>query len=816
MVDSSDSSEFSAVSRKQYYEKYDETEDYIAGAKSDKVKNKQEVHEVPTVRKTRTHAWEKHQNYFDSDEAVLTYFESLKIHNELFISRDPQLKNKKLKPGTDRVLSNPDVSHHFWHFECKNGLKRKPLGKGKHKTHTKKLNCLAYLKFKLSDDGRNYKLDEINYHKSHHYLLQACVPVGKSKLSNENKQFIETHTSTGGKNCRILSELRKQGVNFGRREVANANYTIKKSISTDVSLIQEIFSEKDATYEIKTDENGALLGLFFCTPNMKRMSAGWPELLMIDSTFGMLDVAYPVVFAGIVDGNGATEIIGVAIIPHEDEETYSWSLESIFKHQPGFEKIRAFMSDKDFAMRKVFKEYPNAKSYICTIENSLDNFIQPASKETLVSVSSVMSKKKRQFNPSSDLVQRPGQKRLKLKQISSVPLGTNQNSLNNSIQLVSNEAHTSVSPALSNEIRKSNPSSDLGISQSPHKHTNGNSPNDLMQSASKKALISVSPVLSKKNRQLKTNISQSLLLTMTEKTEENQNVQSHHKSLTQDCSKSEFSSSAAIEKNHCSVMPNENIVFLQLKPASEESTLLFDDTPVSTPSRELANTSVCKSTLPIVNVEAIKEIDVPNENEQIFKNLLVPKLKSKKGRPKSKKGKVPGIVEQPNGSSAIIEKGVRSKGKKGKVTVKQLNSCSAVIDEKFADDNASSCYSKDTINKGIDHVKLSLNRREAESDMSPQTLPPLKTFGQSKLAIRANINLKWVVAPAFWQKFNLKSDKIRVGDIVKKFPCWCFDERVKIIQNKNYFEPAAFIKIETMIEKKNPMSNGYAMYVKKI
>ena len=51
--------------------------------------------------------------------------------------------------------------------------------------------------------------------------------------------------------------------------------------------------------------------------------ATWPEFVLIDSTYKLLQLQYPIVIFGIVDGNGCTEFISFAILVHENEKSFN-------------------------------------------------------------------------------------------------------------------------------------------------------------------------------------------------------------------------------------------------------------------------------------------------------------------------------------------------------------------------------------------------------------------------------------------------------------------------------------------------------------
>ena len=69
----------------------------------------------------------------------------------------------------------------------------------------------------------------------------------------------------------------------------------------------------------------------------------------------------------IVDGNGCLEIIGICILPHENEESFFWLIRKLQDLNPvACSKIKSCMTDKDMVARKQIKELLEVPAYICS------------------------------------------------------------------------------------------------------------------------------------------------------------------------------------------------------------------------------------------------------------------------------------------------------------------------------------------------------------------------------------------------------------------------------------------------------------------
>ncbi|KAL7306245.1 hypothetical protein TKK_0001681 [Trichogramma kaykai] len=300
---------------------------------------------------------------FKTDQEVLDAIAELQSHLEVFVQRDEQPKTA-LKT-ISRVTKNPNVSRRIYVFTR---LNAKPKAKDFEKlSNSRKLGCPSHLTFKLSEDGSHYQMDAILEHEGHALQFKAAMlPPVRPKLNEENVKFVKDSLRTGGSNMKILLDLHKAGINAGLKNITNIKYAAKQAQPSSFDDVIKLLDAKNAIYDFSVDENNSLEGLFVSTPSMKHTYEIFPEILMIDATYGLLDQDYPLVIAAIVDGNGITEVIAFGLVAQETEESYSWFIDCIINHLPGCKQTVAFVSDKDMVLRKVIKEKLELDTYICT------------------------------------------------------------------------------------------------------------------------------------------------------------------------------------------------------------------------------------------------------------------------------------------------------------------------------------------------------------------------------------------------------------------------------------------------------------------
>ena len=105
------------------------------------------------------------------------------------------------------------------------------------------------------------------------------------------------------------------------------------------------------------------LGTLYQDEYMKNLHNMFPEILLVDSMYKLLDHRIPVYLLLVVDGNG---IVALFILAEETKETIETVL-NVFKAKNGsWEKSKVIMSDKNFEEREAFRDcFTNASFLLC-------------------------------------------------------------------------------------------------------------------------------------------------------------------------------------------------------------------------------------------------------------------------------------------------------------------------------------------------------------------------------------------------------------------------------------------------------------------
>lgn len=81
---------------------------------------------------------------------------------------------------------------------------------------------------------------------------------------------------------------------------------------------------------------------------MTDIYAHFPEILLVDATYKLLDLRMPVYLLMCIDGDRLSEIVAMFIVAEETKDVIQASLDLFKKHNPSWDKTKVIMSDKDF------------------------------------------------------------------------------------------------------------------------------------------------------------------------------------------------------------------------------------------------------------------------------------------------------------------------------------------------------------------------------------------------------------------------------------------------------------------------------------
>ena len=98
----------------------------------------------------------------------------------------------------------------------------------------------------------------------------------------------------------------------------------------------------------------------------------WSEFCLIDFTYNLVHLGFPIGLINVIDGNGCTQLVCVCIVVSQSKENIAWFLHTFkTKHLEACSKIQSFMGDKDATIRDCVKNEFAVPMYVCSYHAAL-------------------------------------------------------------------------------------------------------------------------------------------------------------------------------------------------------------------------------------------------------------------------------------------------------------------------------------------------------------------------------------------------------------------------------------------------------------
>jgi len=133
------------------------------------------------------------------------------------------------------------------------------------------------------------------------------------------------------------------------KDLCNINRNVKESISSnDISDVVAFLKASGATtVEVIVDDEQNFQGLFVQDNQMKTVYNDFPEVIMVDATYNLLDLRMPVYLMLAVDANGMSKITAVFLVVSETAAVLGSAVEAFVHSNPNCGKTKVIMTDKD-------------------------------------------------------------------------------------------------------------------------------------------------------------------------------------------------------------------------------------------------------------------------------------------------------------------------------------------------------------------------------------------------------------------------------------------------------------------------------------
>ena len=170
-------------------------------------------------------------------------------------------------------------------------------------------------------------------------------------------------------NNKLLQQKIEQdrGKKVTLKDISNIKYRTRLPLNrNDLDSVVEFLQKGDSSMDKMVDEEKNFKGLLYQDTYMRNMYMKFPEVMLVDATYKLLDLKIPVYLLLVIDGNGLSEIIGLFLVEEESKEVISSIVNNFKEKNEAWSKTAVIMSDKDFTERESFSScFPDAKLLIC-------------------------------------------------------------------------------------------------------------------------------------------------------------------------------------------------------------------------------------------------------------------------------------------------------------------------------------------------------------------------------------------------------------------------------------------------------------------
>ena len=307
----------------------------------------------------------------DFDEAKAKY----EAHNfcELW-KRDVRTLASAQKRVPKRV-ANADLSLQYYSLKLTCKFRGRSVVKRddrKRDTKTFKQGCQFEVYLVLSKDGKSLEVTKMS--GAHNHSLTLSEELYKHlprqrKITGALKEEVRGAILLKSNNKLLQQKIQTStGLPVTLKDIANLKTEAKaETNSNDLEVVVDYLKTKEgAVVEVRIDKDSNFKSILFQDQYMKDAYGNFPEILLVDATYKLLDLRMPLYVSMTVDGNGLSDIVGLLIAAEESEAVITSAMESFKRHNPAWIKTTVIMSDKDYTERQAFaKCFPDSSLLIC-------------------------------------------------------------------------------------------------------------------------------------------------------------------------------------------------------------------------------------------------------------------------------------------------------------------------------------------------------------------------------------------------------------------------------------------------------------------
>ena len=309
---------------------------------------------------------------FESIAALNEVTQSLEGCNFIELwKKDTRTLATATKRTPKRVESiKPKFEYYSLLFACTFAGKPRKKANRQKETKSFRQSCPFQIYLSASEDGNALEVTRMNLSHNHEVSkeLYQSLPRQRSlpfELLEEVKSAIKLKANNKLLRQKIEQETGKM---VTLKDLSNIKYKSKLSLNkNDIESIVEFLQKQGtSTVDVMVDNENNFKALLYQDLYMKNMFDKYPEMILVDATYKLLDLRLPVYLLLVIDGNGFSEIVGLFLVEEESKEVISSVVNKFKERNEAWSKTKVIMSDKDFIERESFSAcFPEAELLIC-------------------------------------------------------------------------------------------------------------------------------------------------------------------------------------------------------------------------------------------------------------------------------------------------------------------------------------------------------------------------------------------------------------------------------------------------------------------
>ena len=265
---------------------------------------------------------------------------------------------------------NPELEYYSLLFACKFAGKSRKKANRQKETKSFRQSCPFQICLSASEDGNALEVTHMKLSHNHEVSKQLYQSLPRQRsLPFELVEEVKSAIKLKANNKLLTQKIEQEtGKMVTLKDLSSIKYKSKLSLNkNDIESIVEFLQRQEtSTVDVMVDNENNIKALLYQDLYMKNMFDKYPEMILVDATFKLLDLRLPVYLLLVIDGNGSGKIVGLLLVEEESKEVINSAVNKFKEKNEAWSKTKVIMSDKDFIERESFSAcFLEAELLIC-------------------------------------------------------------------------------------------------------------------------------------------------------------------------------------------------------------------------------------------------------------------------------------------------------------------------------------------------------------------------------------------------------------------------------------------------------------------